>query len=155
MNVKATIGSLHVVNALVWLSVLTLVAGMLVCGIAGYLGLAQIMAPAWAALSVGGVLLLLAGLFFSLVWRAYFGKPKVTEQEPPPRQDTADQAMRPLLGDEVTHWVNQHRTEVAVVAITAGAVVASSPTLRNLLTKAAGPLLIREAMKKAKSLADD
>lgn len=149
MNIQAPLARLFTLNSLVWLPVLVGIAGLLFCAWAAYGALAPLWGQPLASLITGaGLLLFAAGLGWWLVRRlgaptpvASEGRQEVAEQAP------AEQALRPVVGDATTEWVRDNTGLAAVAALAAGAILATSPGTRRLVTRALLPLAVRGISK--------
>lgn len=151
MNVKARLAELFTLNGLIWLPLLIGIAGVLGCAAAGYLALAPIWGPAWAALCAGLGLLMVAGVLTWLVSRRLAVPPPQPVEEGQAGQ--APTAWQPWA-DEAASWVRTHQSEALLGAAAAGALLAASPTARRALSRTVAPLVMRGATQLISTLSD-
>lgn len=144
-------------NVLIWLTMLTLFAGLLALAAAAYLALAAVLPPAIAAL-LAGAALLLTGLILALVtWR-------LTRQ--PHSQTAATSSDATTQAADASASPQQHATrsvvgharnnpDIAIAAgLAAGVALTVSPALRGFVVRTAGPVAARFVGRAVRRMTD-
>lgn len=146
-------------NMLMWLTMLTLFAGLLCLAAAMYLALAAVLAPALAALFTGLALLGVCLLLVIGIRLALRAAAKPAAQPPQPRAGTPtdnaiEHGLRPVIGNRATDWTRDNTDMAIAGALAAGVIVAASPELRHAVARAAGSIVNRRIGRAIQALAD-
>ena len=156
MNIRGPLSSLFSLNALVWLAMLTGFAALLCLAAAAWFAMAPPLGAPLASLFTGLGLLVMAVLLVVVVQRTTHksGSSGKDSRELSRQDERIEDNLRPLVGDRAAQWTREHTGTVVVGALAAGILLAASPNARRLVTRAAGPVLTRNAMDAYKDFSD-
>lgn len=148
---KATqaVTQLMSLNALMWLTMLTCLAGVLFLATAIYLTIAAVAAPALAALVAGLALLVLFVLQVALIrWATRPAPDRGAAQPAESRTDrTAESSPGPVNTKGLADWSRNNADVATAGALVVGIALAASPGLRHFVVRAAGPVVIRKCSR--------
>lgn len=136
-------------NMLMWLTMLTLFAGLLCIAAAIYLALAVVVPAALAALIAGLVLLGICAALAIAISRAMRRATAVPAAATGTAGsgDTTDHStdnISAAVGQRAGEWTREHSDIALAGAFAAGIALAVSPRLRAYAARTAGPLLARK-----------
>ena len=156
MNIKGTVAQALSLNVLIWLTMLTLFAGLMACAASAYLAMAPVVTPALAALYTGLGLLVVFVLWLLVIQRILRTAPKPTVDTSESRDSgTLEHNLRPVLGDRATDWTRDNAGLAVVGALALGTVIAASPSTRRFVVRAAGPIFTRKLIRSVQDFTDN
>ena len=161
-SIKEKIIRVLSLNVVLWLLMLLVFSGLLMCTAGIYLWLGQHYSQVEALLLSGGGLVGVVALLLICVLLSSRRKPATAPaaaSEKKPVNSTPDNAiehqLRPILGNQATDWAKRNRGLAIAGALTAGVVIAASPRTRALIAGAAGPIFTRKAMQMFERMTDN
>lgn len=157
MSIKAKIVGALGLNVLIWLAMWIVFAGLMFCAAGAYMALAERFDPVQAALLVGGGLITIVAIIALIALLAAKSGKKPSEakslrQNP---DNVLEHQLRPLVGDKATDWAKRNTGVAIVGALSAGVLLAASPGMRRILTRAALPMATRKAMQAFQQFSDN
>lgn len=159
MNLRGKLTTVLSLNALIWLAMLIALAALLSLAAAAWVAMAPLVGMALAALFTGLGLLAVAVILAVLVRRGSDASNDKTASpastSPAHSEQTIEESLRPLIGDQALDWTRQNSGLVMIGAFAAGLVIAASPGARRMLTRAAGPVAARKAAQVWRSFNQD
>ncbi|MGB7755680.1 MAG: hypothetical protein WBL23_06420 [Salinisphaera sp.] len=148
MSVKSKVAAAVSLHMMAWLAMLIALAGIVFLALGVFWLIAPPLGPGIAALIVGGGLLglILVMTLFGLLIAKTRGKAKrvVAHRSPDNR---IEEQLRPVIGDRATEWAKANTGITVVGALSAGVLLAASPSMRRLIYDAARPLIARKALQ--------
>jgi uncharacterized membrane protein (DUF485 family) len=154
MGIKQKLIQVMSLNVVLWLLMLLVFSGLLLCAAGVYMLLAARMTPVQAMLITGGALIVIGAILMLLVGLATSSSDKTSKKKVKSEgtvQHTPDNLLegqlRPMLGDQATDWAKHHSGLTAATALTAGVIIAASPRVRAAMMGAIGPLFTRKVMQ--------
>jgi len=156
MSIKAKIVGAFGLNVLMWLAMWIVFAGLMFCAAGAYMALASRLDPVQAALLVGGGLIAIVALIALIaLLAARPGKPSEAKNLRNNPDNVLEHQLRPLVGDKATDWAKQNTGVALVGALSAGVLLAASPGMRRLLTRAALPMITRKGLQAFQQFSDN
>jgi len=156
MSIKAKIVGAFGLNVLMWLAMWIVFAGLMFCAAGAYMALAARVDPVQAALLVGGGLIAIVALIALVaLLAARSGKPSEAKSLRNNPDNVLEHQLRPLVGDKATDWAKQNTGVALVGALSAGVLLAASPGMRRLLTRAALPMITRKGLQAFQQFSDN
>lgn len=151
LQAKATLAVTEVMslNMLMWLTMLTLFAGLLCVAAAIYMALATVVPAALAALIAGLVLIAVCAALAAAISRAVRGAtaPAAETTTASSGETNADTGVSAVVGRRADEWVHDHSDLALAGALAAGVALAASPRLRHYVARTAGPLVARKVSR--------
>ncbi|WP_353224888.1 hypothetical protein [Salinisphaera hydrothermalis] len=148
----ATAVSLHM---MAWLAMLIALAGIVFLALGVFWLIAPPLGAGVAALIVGGGLLGLI-LVCTLV-AVIVGRLRARSKRLAPHRSTdnrIEEQLRPVIGDRATEWAKANSGIAVVGALSAGVIIAASPSMRRLVYDAARPIIARKALQAMQGFVD-
>lgn len=144
--------SLHMIA---WLFMLIALAGIVFLALGVFWLIAPSLGPGLAALIVGGGLLgvIVLLVLFGVIIASARGKAKKKMAQRTP-DNRIEEQLRPMIGDRATEWAKANTGLTVVGALSAGVLIAASPSMRRLIYDAARPLIARKALQAMQGLSD-
>lgn len=154
MGIKQKLIQVMSLNVVLWLLMLLVFSGLLLCAAGVYMLLAARMTPVQAMLITGGGLIALVAVLLLIVALATSSSGKAEKKQVKaegPAQHAPDNLLesqlRPMLGDQATDWAKRHSSLAVAGALSAGVIIAASPRVRAAMMGAVGPLFTRKVMQ--------
>ncbi|HET7315095.1 hypothetical protein [Salinisphaera sp.] len=151
-NKIAAAVSLHLIA---WLAILVVLTGIVFLALGVFWLIAAPLGAGFSALIVGGGLLgltLILGLVGLIIAKARSKAKKGASHRSTDNQ--IEEQLRPFIGDRATEWAKANTGIAVVGALSAGVLVAASPSMRRLIYDAARPLVARKALQAMQGLAE-
>lgn len=158
IQAKATraVSLLMSLNMLMWLTMLTLFAAILVLAAAAYTAMTIGLPPAIAALLTGVALLTVCAvlaLLISLATSQSSGNTAVVASEE--KSDEAEQApAEPDFQSRALTWARDNPDITTACLLASGIALAASPSLRRFAFRTAKPIVVRKFNQKVEDFAD-
>ncbi len=161
-SIKEKIIRVLSLNVVLWLLMLLVFSGLLLCTAGIYIWLAEHYTQVEALLLSGGgligvVAILLIGVMLSSRSKPASAQGKASEDKPvnSAPDNAIEHQLRPLLGNQATDWAKRNSGVAIAGALTAGVILAASPRARALIAGAAGPIFTRKAMQMFERMTDN
>lgn len=161
MGIKQKLIQVMSLNVVLWLLMLLVFSGLLLCAAGVYMLLAARMTPVEAMLITGGgliaivaILILIAALAASFSGKSAKKKVKAEASGPRSSDNLLESQLRPMLGDPATDWAMRHSSLAVAGALSAGVLIAASPRVRAAMMGAIGPLFTRKVMQSINQFTD-
>ncbi|KEZ77384.1 hypothetical protein C41B8_10158 [Salinisphaera hydrothermalis C41B8] len=138
-----------------WLAMLIALAGIVFLALGVFWLIAPPLGAGVAALIVGGGLLGLI-LVCTLV-AVIVGRLRARSKRLAPHRSTdnrIEEQLRPVIGDRATEWAKANSGIAVVGALSAGVIIAASPSMRRLVYDAARPIIARKALQAMQGLTE-
>lgn len=155
MSLKSKIAAAVSLHMIAWLAMLIALAGIVFLALGVFWLIAPPLGPGVAALIVGGGLLGLI-LVCTLVG-VIIGRLRARSKRLAPHRSTdnrIEEQLRPVIGDRATEWAKANSGIAVVGALSAGVIIAASPSMRRLVYDAARPIIARKALQAMQGFVD-
>ncbi|MES1955322.1 hypothetical protein SAHY_12114 [Salinisphaera hydrothermalis EPR70] len=155
MSVKSKIATAVSLHMMAWLAMLIALAGIVFLALGVFWLIAPPLGAGVAALIVGGGLLGLI-LVCTLV-AVIVGRLRARSKRLAPHRSTdnrIEEQLRPVIGDRATEWAKANSGIAVVGALSAGVIIAASPSMRRLVYDAARPIIARKALQAMQGFVD-
>ncbi|WP_037337453.1 hypothetical protein [Salinisphaera hydrothermalis] len=155
MSVKSKIAAAVSLHMMAWLAMLIALAGIVFLALGVFWLIAPPLGAGVAALIVGGGLLGLI-LVCTLV-AVIVGRLRARSKRLAPHRSTdnrIEEQLRPVIGDRATEWAKANSGIAVVGALSAGVIIAASPSMRRLVYDAARPIIARKALQAMQGLTE-
>ncbi|MES1936540.1 hypothetical protein [Salinisphaera hydrothermalis] len=152
---KSKIAAAVSLHMMAWLAMLIALAGIVFLALGVFWLIAPPLGAGVAALIVGGGLLGLI-LVCTLV-AVIVGRLRARSKRLAPHRSTdnrIEEQLRPVIGDRATEWAKANSGIAVVGALSAGVIIAASPSMRRLVYDAARPIIARKALQAMQGLTE-
>lgn len=157
MSVKSKIAAAMSLHMIAWLAMLIALAGIVFLALGVFWLIAPPLGAGVAALVVGGGLLgLILVLTLCAVIISRLRARSRSKQVAGHRgtDNRIEEQLRPVIGDRATEWAKANSGIAVVGALSAGVIIAASPSMRRLVYDAARPLIARKVLQVMQGLSD-
>lgn len=158
MDVKSKIAAAVSLHMIAWLAMLIALAGIVFLALGVFWFIAPPLGAGAAALIVGGGLLglvLICAVIGLIVAKARGRARKARKAASHHGTDhRIEEQLRPVVGDRATEWAKANSGIAVVGALSAGVLLAASPSMRRLIYDAARPLIARKALQAMQGISD-